>query len=167
MANTYQLIEAQTLGSSAASITFSSIPATYTDLYLRVSTRLDNTDYWSGIAINGSTANFSMKNLQGSGTAASSASGSNGTLFLMANNSAYTANTFVSGEAYFPNYTSANYKSINTDSVMETNGPSAYMTMGAFLWSNTAAINSITLSGYGSDNFVQYSSFYLYGIKSS
>ena len=35
------LISSQTLGSSAASVTFSSIPATYTDLVLKVSVRSD------------------------------------------------------------------------------------------------------------------------------
>jgi hypothetical protein len=36
MANTYTLIESQVLGSAAASVTFSAIPATYTDLVLKV-----------------------------------------------------------------------------------------------------------------------------------
>ena len=42
MATTYTLITSQTLASSAASVTFSSIPSTYTDLVLRVSARTDN-----------------------------------------------------------------------------------------------------------------------------
>jgi hypothetical protein len=43
MANTYTLIESQVLGSSAASVTFSAIPATYTDLVLKFSSRNDDT----------------------------------------------------------------------------------------------------------------------------
>ena len=38
-ANTYTLISSNVLASSAATVTFSSIPATYTDLVLRVSAR--------------------------------------------------------------------------------------------------------------------------------
>ena len=43
MANTYTLIASNTVGSGgAASISFSSIPSTYTDLLVKISTR-DNT----------------------------------------------------------------------------------------------------------------------------
>jgi hypothetical protein len=37
MANTYTLIASNTLGASAASVTFSAIPSTYTDLVVRYS----------------------------------------------------------------------------------------------------------------------------------
>ena len=57
-ANTYTLISSNVLGSSAASVTFSSIPATYTDLVLRVSARTDADDT-SLITFNGTTTGYS------------------------------------------------------------------------------------------------------------
>ena len=75
MANTYTLIEAQTLGSSAASVTFSSIPATYTDLIIKASTRSARSGS-SGdnviIYLNGVTTDMSFTYVEGSGAAASS-----------------------------------------------------------------------------------------------
>lgn len=167
MANTYQLIEAQTLGSSAASVTFSSIAATYTDLAVKVSVRSTRTGTAYddlNIGFNGSTASFTCKSIQGSGSGVSSF---NSNQFIgQADTAANTANTFSSLDIYIPNYASANYKSYSVDSVQEENGTTAYANLTAGLWSNTAAITSLTLSA-GIGNLAQYSSFYLYGIKNS
>jgi hypothetical protein len=73
-----------------------------------------------------------------------------------------TANTFGSGDFYIPNYTSANYKSVSYDVTEENNATQSYSQLGAGLWSNTAAITSITLTAV--PTFAQYSTFYLYGV---
>jgi hypothetical protein len=80
--------------------------------------------------------------------------------------SSFTASTFANNEVTIPNYTSSNFKSYSVDSVTENNATQAYAIFVAGLWSNTAAITSITL-GLSSANFVQYSTAYLYGIKNS
>ena len=49
---------------------------------------------------------------------------------------------------------------------METNGTTSSVALTAGLWSNTAAITSITITS-GGVNLAQYSTFYLYGIKNS
>jgi hypothetical protein len=68
---------------------------------------------------------------------------------------------FSNNDLYIPNYTSSSYKSIVVDSVSENNSTSSYITsMQAGLWSNTSAINAITLNA----TFAQYSEFTLYGI---
>lgn len=168
MANTYTLIEAQTLGSSAASVTFSAIPATYTDLKVVVSARNTAT---SGsnlyIRFNSITSGYSGKYLEGDG--ASGGSGATSTSYLQVGNvnlSSTTASTFASTDIYIPNYLSSNYKSVSADSVYENNATTAYATLLATLLSNTAAITQIDLSP-SANSFATYSSFYLYGISNS
>ena len=79
MANTYTLIESQVLGSSAASVTFSAIPDTYTDLVFKFSVRSDRAATFDNIQarINAdSGSNYSRTLLSGDGSSASSSRGS-------------------------------------------------------------------------------------------
>ena len=78
-----------------------------------------------------------------------------------------TASTFANGEIYIPNYAGSTYKSLSADSVTETNATGAVRAFHATLWSNTAAINQITLTPDAGGNFVQYSTAYLYGVKNA
>lgn len=167
MADTYTLISSVTVGAGgASSIDFTSIPATYTDFQLVTSFRSNRANNVDDIYItlNGSTSSFSNKYLQGNGTSASS-----GSLARYYGScpaaSGSTANTFSNDTLYLPNYAGSTNKSFSQDTVMEYNGNPAYATLNAGLWSNTAAITSISLSMTGS--FVQYSTAYLYGIKNS
>jgi hypothetical protein len=165
MANTYTLIASNTVGSGgAATITFTSIPQTYTDLKILLSIRSDTTDLDTYLSFNGSTASFTGKRLYGSGSAVASDSVTRS--YGLINMSSFTASTFANNEVTIPNYTSSNFKSYSVDSVTENNATQAYAIFVAGLWSNTAAITSITL-GLSSANFVQYSTAYLYGIKNS
>jgi hypothetical protein len=167
MANTFELIASTSLGSAQATIDFSSIPSTFTDLCLEFSLRTTagSTFYTTYIALNNSTANFSNKLLGGTGSAA--VSGTDARSVGSVGGGATTASTFTNGAVYFPNYTSSNYKSYSWDTVLENNATAARTYMGAGLWSNTAAINRITLSVDTSDNFAQYSTAYLYGVKNA
>jgi hypothetical protein len=169
MATTYTLISSNVLSSAAASVTFSSIPATYTDLVLRISARTDTTTTLILMSFNGDTSGvWSRTSLRGNGSAASS--GDNTALARMqlenVNISTYTASTFNSMEVYIPNYTTTAYKQISNFGVSETNATAANMAASAGLWQLGSAITSIELSG-STANFVTGSSFYLYGIKSS
>jgi hypothetical protein len=69
MANTYTLIEAKTLGSSTTTVSFTSIPSTYTDLVFLVSARTTRANVADNtlIGFNSSTANFSSRILIGQG----------------------------------------------------------------------------------------------------
>lgn len=81
MPSTYTPIATQTLGSSASTITFSSIPSTYTDLVLVVAC-LDNGAGRTRLRLNGDSAtNYSRTNLIGNGSSAASYQGSNETQF--------------------------------------------------------------------------------------
>jgi hypothetical protein len=161
MPNTFTLIASSTVGSGgAANIEFSSIPATYTDLVIKLSARA-STDIVSVIcSINGVDLD-SGKRLRTDGTSATSSSSAEN---FAINNSLATASTFSSGEWYFPNYAGSTNKSVSMDGVLENNGTAPYLSLVAGLRSATAAITTIRLTPNGG-NFVQYSSAYLYGIK--
>jgi hypothetical protein len=169
MALTYTLIASSTVGSGgASSITFSSIPSTYTDLIVKVSGRNSATSSQLLITVNGSTADYSGKRLFNNvGTSAASTNTNTANLNPSGGvGSGFTANTFGNTEIYIPNYTSANFKSFSIDGTPENNAVENYNTIVAGLWSNTAAITSIGLVASGG-NFVQYSTATLYGIKNS
>jgi hypothetical protein len=167
MANTYTLIASSTVGSGgAATIDFTSIPATYTDLVLKVSARSTDNTGDLGIKLNTSTSSFSRKVLRGSGSAASSTSGSDNYVGGL-NPSTYTASTFGNAEIYIPNYAGSTNKSISVDSVTENNATEAFAFLVASLWSDTAAITGVTLYNFTSGNLAQYTTAYLYGIKNS
>jgi hypothetical protein len=167
MANTFELIQAYTVGSGGqASIDFTVIPSTYTDLCVLVSGR---SSYAGGsatlfISLNGSTSSFTSKIIEGSGSTVVSFSSARNIGVI--NGATSTANTFANMSIYIPNYAGATNKSFSTDSVQETNATEAYADLTANLWANTAAINQITLTP-GSGNFVQYSTAYLYGVKNA
>ena len=171
MANpTMTLIASNTVGSGgASSVTFSSIPATYTDLVVKYSTRTTSALVYGQVYVsfNGVTTNLSYRYLEGSGSATSSGNGTGKMLAGSGNGGTSTTNTFSNNELYIPNYASANNKSVSIDSVGENNATTIYADLNTGLWSSTAAITSIVFTTDASINFVQYSTFYLYGINNS
>ena len=78
------------------------------------------------------------------------------------NKSTYTANTFGNSVIYIANYAGSTYKSFSKDSITENNATAADQGVGAGLWSNTAAITSLSLTV--TSNMVAGSTFSLYGI---
>lgn len=177
MATTYTLITSTTLTGSQASVSFSSIPATYTDLCLQISARSDDTSLPpSGnilaFQFNSNGANYSATELKASNATANSTrwsaqsnqySGLNG--YDGANN---TASTFSSFEIYIPSYTVSQNKTSSSFMVAENNSAgSNNIAATAQLWGNTAAITSVVFTNSNATNFVSGSTFYLYGIKNS
>jgi hypothetical protein len=147
-----------------AAIEFTVIPQSYTDLLVLLSGRTDRASLTDDllITINGSTSNFTYRELIGTGSNAASGSGSTGYEAIITATNA-TANTFGNLQIYIPNYAGSNAKSISTDYVHENNSSTAYQGIVASLWNQTAAITSIALDPLNAD-FVQYSSASLYGI---
>jgi hypothetical protein len=167
---TYSKIASNTVGSGGvASVTFSSIPSTYTDLIVKISARATAGGTFAGLIIapNGLSTNYTLKWLGDAGGAAVSynyaAFGYNHLFYITASSAPTPA--FGNGEIYIPNYASANYKSLSADGANENNAATVYQGFSAGLWSSTAAINSLTFSTGG--NFVQYSTFTLYGISNA
>ena len=170
MPNTMELIASSTVGSGgAANISFTSIPSTYTDLVIKLSGKTGSFDSNANDAINlsfnGSTASFTARVLFGTGSSTGSLTNSyyGG---LADSSTANAANTFGNAEIYIPNYAGSTNKSFSADGVSEANQTAAISVLTAGLWSNTAAITSITLTPSVS-TFVQYSTAYLYGVKNA
>jgi hypothetical protein len=165
MANTYTLIASSTVGvGGAASIDFSSIPSTYTDLCLKVSLRSLVTGGWVNVTFNGSSANLSGKYIYANPNNAP-VSGSAAPL-LYTDAVTYTSSTFSNGEMYIPNYAGSQYKSMSIDSINENNATPTDMLLQAGLWSVSTAINQITLTP-NSGTLAQYSTAYLYGVNNA
>jgi hypothetical protein len=167
---TYTLISSNVLASSAASVTFSAIPATYTDLVLRVSARADSGSFREPyLTLNNLTTSiYSFTRFYGTGTSVGSdrepATIPNNIYAMFINGSTSTADTFGSLEIYIPSYTASQAKQISLFSAQENNTTAAYMEPAALLVNTTAAINEVKFT-YA--NMVTGSSFYLYGISNA
>lgn len=175
MATTYQLIASVTVGSGGtSSLAFSSIPQTYTDLLIKLSTRSNRTaSYVDALAIkfngSGGTA-YSDVYLAGDGssTLTNLESSLAFNSIMYGNTNLATANTFSNNEIYIPNYASSKNKTSMSDGATESNIASQprMSTLGAY-WSNTAAITDIAITSQNAATFQQYTTAYLYGIKNS
>jgi len=142
----------------------------YTDLKIVTSARGTvnlGSGYVDGIlTFNGTTTGYSERMVYGLGGSANSVSQSSTGIKWgnWANDTSTTANTFGNSETYIPNYRSSNFKSVSVDGVQENNASgSAITALNAGLWSNTAAITSITFTA-GSGSFAANSTFSLYGV---
>ena len=170
MATTFTKIASVSVGVlGAATIDFSSIPSTYTDLCLKISGRNTQPSSLLYLTFNGSTSGYSYRRLYGNGSSAASDSASSTTsiAFIAFEVSTYTASTFSSSEVYVPNYAGSNNKSVSSDEVTENNATLIVAALYAGLWANTAAITSITLTPDSLGLFAQYSTATLYGINKS
>ena len=171
MANTFELIASSSVGSGgAASIDFTSISGSYTDLCVMASIRTNYAAVSDDMCMrfNGSSTSYSNKQIFGTGSAVGTGSPFTDRLYIGAgdgNNA--TASTFSSNRMYIPNYAGSNYKSLSTEGLMENNATEAYMNMVAGLWSNSAAITSISIFSNYASTISQYSTAYLYGVKNA
>lgn len=171
MASSRQLITSQTLSGSAASVTFSGIPSTYTDLCFNISARgtYSSNGISINLAFNGTTANHSDTWLRLKNTTVSGSQDAPGaTMFLGYQSSALdTTNVFGNGQIYIPSYTASQGKPVMAFNTAENNDANdSGKAMSAGLWNNTAAITQVVFT-LGADNFAAGSSFYLFGIKNS
>lgn len=163
-----QLIETIELTSSAASITFSDIPQTYTDLQIVLSARSDRSNELTDpgyMTFNSNTSNiYSLKSLRGTGSTVGSDDGSptvDKFDRLDIPGPLMTSNTFGNSSIYISNYTQAQTKTASVDTVTENNATYSELRINAYLWNDTAAITSITFNPIG--NFVTGTVASLYG----
>ena len=160
---TYDLIASQTLGSAAASITFSSIAASWTDLRV-VLVGTPVTASSAGIQFNSDTGtNYSFTGLYGDGTTASSFSTNNST-YVYGSNTNTSYSSFILWDIF--SYAGSTYKTVLSSGSLDMNG-TGYVRRSVGLWRNTSAINSITIMLAGGNSYNTGTTAQLYGIKSA
>lgn len=168
MAKTYEPIATTTLGSAAASYTFSSIAGTYTDLVI-VAANLVATSGNPNVNLtyNGDTAtNYSSTNLEGTGAAAQSSRRTSVASITEGNNVSLGGSNPSAIIYNVMNYSNTTtYKTVLVrNSELSTTYSGTGATVG--LWRSTAAITSVTLT-IGGGTFAAAATFTLYGIKAA
>lgn len=172
--STYDCIATQTLGSNTGTITFSSIPQTYTDLVLVAYTRdagTNSSPFVSPMAMrlnSDSGSNYSNTHMYGNGSSMFSSRETNSnfpTVGQLVTSSA-GANIFGMQHIHFLGYSNTSrQKTILTRSAADSNGQ-GWSWQSVAYWRNTAGINTILLSG-GIGGFATGSQFSLYGITAA
>ena len=162
MPKTYEPIATTTLGSASATVTFSSIPGTYTDLILVwTGTLTSGTSVW-GLQYNSDTAaNYSWTSLRGDGSAASSARDTGSTRI----NCGWIGTSQTTELVHIMNYSNATTNKTNISRNNST-AASTYVAANVGLWRSTSAINSVT-ARTDSSTFATGCIFTLYGIKAA
>jgi len=168
MPGNHVLLETINLTQSAASITFDNLPSSgYTDLKILMSGITTGSTLNCSIALNGSTSNFTSRQLGSDGTTPYSATRTDNLNVALTNGTGYTPLTGAFNELYFPNYRSTDAKSFSSETATENNATGADLVMRAYRWSpaTQAAITSITLfAGNAAGSFGANSTFSLYGV---
>lgn len=162
----YESIQTVTVGSGgASSITFSSIPGTFTHLQIRGIARRSSGNTNTIVRFNSDTGNnYATHYLLGNGSSASTGGESSVSRFYLDVLTA-SATSYAASVMDILDYANTNkYKTARTLAGIDLNG-SGSVWLASGLWQNTAAITTVTLSLESSANFEQYSSFALYGIK--
>lgn len=163
---TYALIASNTLGSATASVTFSSIPATFTDLVLVISGLVSNNTYGIWLQANTDTGtNYSWTSLSGNGTAAASTrQSSRANTENWIGNAATgwsntTTNNIISHIFDYANTTT--YKTI----LSRSNNASGGVESDVNLWRSTVAINQIVIGVQSTGTMSSGTTLKLYGIQ--
>lgn len=165
MASTYTPIATTTLGSAASSITFSSIPATYTDLRLVLNvTSVSVSDNFQ-IQFNSDTAtNYSQTLLIGNGTTASSTRYTSSSVIWDATNLSTTLPSFITLDIF--SYAGSTNKTALMSSNEDYNG-SGFTKASVHLWRSTSAITSIDIKMPSGRTFSIGTTATIYGIKAA
>jgi hypothetical protein len=173
VAGDFEPIASTTLGTATASVTFSSIPADYKHLQVRILGRTTRAAVSATISLrfNGdSGATWSTHTLSGDGATTSSDGGGSRTydyvgVCLCAGSSA-TAGIFGAGIADILDYADTNkYKTIRTLTGKDVNGSAGSVGLLSANWQDTDAITTILFTDSSFANLDTGTSIALYGIK--
>jgi hypothetical protein len=164
-----QLIETKTVGTAVNTLEFTSIPQTFTDLYILLSVRTtiaDNIGYTT-LRVNNVTTNWNVRFLQGN-TSAVTTGATTAVPDFFGSGGNTTANTFGNGSVYIPNYASSSItKSLSIDFISENNASSAFSALqrnvGA-VQNTTTAITSFQIIADGVTNLAVGTTVSVYGI---
>jgi len=166
----YESIATTTVTSNVASISFTSIPATYTHLQVRLIARTNASALSRGVSVtfnsDTTSGNYSFHRIVAE-DATAGAYGQSGLDYIVLS-AAANSGTSVYGVGILDilDYANTNkYKTSRIANGLERNSSSeSFVMLRSQVWANTNAITSITFSSAGAD-FVTYTQFALYGIK--
>lgn len=172
-AGSFESIATVTVGSGgSSSVTFSSIPGTYTHLQLRGIGRTARTGSYNDALYvyfntdTGSQTNYSAHILYGDGSTAQAQGNTSNSGITTVAASDCTSGVFSGFVIDILDYSNTNkYKTVRTLAGFDNNGQ-GQIRLGSTLWRNTAAITDLKLDNSVVNNISQYSSFALYGIRS-
>ena len=165
MAKTYEPIATTTASGSSATITFNSIPATFTDLILVMNTT-NGGNSEVRIRLNGDTSsNYSRTLLSGNGSVAYSIRSSGATYIGIDSGSFSGTAQGQNAIVQFMNYANTTtYKTV----ISRANNAGYGLDAEAALWRKTPeAITSIEIFNSNASNWTNTSTFTLYGIKAA
>lgn len=163
MPATYEAISTTTLGSAASTITFSSIPGTYTDLRLViVPTVASGTGYLLMRFNSNSATNYSLTEMYGTGSSVFSARSTSQTEINLTGNGLGVTTTPHLYTVDIFSYAGSTNKTCLITASEDENG-SGYVIRQIGLWRQTSAITSISFTSSGS-NYASGTTATLYGI---
>lgn len=156
--STYTPIATQTLGSAAASVTFSSIPQGYTDLVVVCNNVVDTNGYCILRYNNDSNSNYSRTFIVGNGSSVAS--------YRSSNNTEAYINATTSGIGYFSIMNIMNYSNSTTykTNLTRANYAGAEVDAFVYLWRSTSPITTINIISPSGSGIQAGSTFTLYGI---
>jgi hypothetical protein len=164
--NSFDSIQTFTIGSSQASVEFTSIPSTYKHLQIRASARA-TVQARLIMQFNGNTGtNYSAHLMLGDGSTVSTGAGVSGVNMALAQSQA-DANIFNANVVDILDYTNTNKNKtarILAGNEKNASGGEIALWSGSY-FANTNAITSIKLFFDSGASIAQYSSFALYGIE--
>lgn len=173
----FSSIQTITVGAGGANtIDFTSIPQTYTHLQIRyiaknnVTTSNDGSDMTLSYNSDTTYTNYRSHQLYGTGAAASSIALQQASIYadsgIIPFSGSGQTNVFGAGIIDIFDYRNTNkYKTNRSVAGIDWNG-AGYVMHQSSVWLNTSAITSITIYNFATTrNFVQYSTFALYGVQ--
>jgi hypothetical protein len=168
MAKTYEPIQTQTLGSNTTTVSFTSIPSTYTDLVLVCVPAAQDADFNAMIMRfnSDSSALYSYTFLRGNGTSATSSRSSGDTRIYI---SEFALSNVVGDQNIIVQIQNYANTSTNKTLLARSNRASSSLEATVGLYRSTSAISRIDLeTSAGATNQIKSgSTFTLYGIKSA
>ena len=162
LSNYYSISTATVTSGGASTITFSSIPSTYTHLQIRGFGIGASYAYFSIKANSDTGSNYAYHQLTGDGSSVTAGSGISTTTMYSGQGSSSSSNGSVAVVDVLDYANTNKYKTFRTLTGYDSNGTGGIWFRSG-LWQNTSAITQIDL--IAGSSFGQYSSFALYGVK--
>jgi hypothetical protein len=155
--STYIPLQTITLGASASSVTFASIPQTYRDLVL-ITNGLATDVQDVTVSLNGSSSGFTGVRMFAAASSGSNVYTSSAAIFVV-------SSTPISTTTQFMDYSATDKHKTILSRVSSAPGAYSYVAASAHRWAVTDSINSITLTVSGGHSYVAGATFSLYGIE--